>query len=105
MFFDVADLDFLEEVIVDEMRHVLGIGTLRNTAPYGFYRTLSAGPGSNLYFTTKKANVFWNSKGIDINELGDEGTVENSGLNITKMEVILTVRGFVNTKKQFTKTN
>ena len=176
MYFDVADLDFLEEidlfeeVIVHEMGHVLGIGTLWNTAPFGFDRTLRAGPDSNPYFTGKKANVFWNAEGgtdklpienmggpgtalghwrestlnnelmtgflnlgenplsritagsmrdlgygsasvgesydlprgtegVDINELGDEGTAENPGLNIAKMEVLLGIRGFVNVKK------
>jgi len=176
MFFDVDDLDFLEEidlfeeVIVHEMGHVLGIGTLWNTVPFGFDRTLRAGPDSNPYFTGKKANVFWNAEGgtnelpienmggpgtalghwrestlnnelmtgflnlgenplsritagsmrdlgygsasvgesydlprgtegVDINELGDEGTAENPGLNIAKMEVLLGIRGFVNTSK------
>lgn len=69
MFFDVADLDFLEgldlfeEVIVHEMGHVLGIGTLWNTAPFGFDRTLMAGLPDTPYFTGKKANVFWNAEG------------------------------------------
>ena len=45
MFFDVADLYFLEEldlfeeVIVHEMGHVLGVGTLWNVALFGFDRT------------------------------------------------------------------
>lgn len=176
MFFDVEDLDFLEEidlfeeVIVHEMGHVLGVGTLWNTAPFGFDRTLRAGPDSNPYFTGQKGNVFWNAEGgtgelpienmggpgtalghwreatlnnelmtgflnlgenplsritagsmrdlgygsasvgesydlprgtegVDINELGDQGTAENPGLNIAKMEVLLPVRGFVNAKK------
>ena len=176
MFFDVDDLDYLEEidlfeeVIVHEMGHVLGIGTLWNVVPFGFDRTLRAGPDSNPYFTGKKANVFWNAEGgthelpienmggpgtalghwrestlnnelmtgflnlgenplsritagsmrdlgygsasvgesydlprgtpgVDINELGDEGTAENPGLNIAKMEVLLQPRGFVSTKK------
>ncbi|MGB5609267.1 leishmanolysin-related zinc metalloendopeptidase [Eudoraea sp.] len=175
MFFDVADLDFLEqldlfeEVIVHEMGHVLGVGTLWNVEPF-FNRTLRAGPDSNPYFTGSQANVFWNAEGgteelpienmggpgtalghwrestlnnelmtgflnlgenplsritagsmrdlgygsasvgesydlprgapgVDINELGDEGTDENPGLNIAKMEVLLEPIGFVSTKK------
>ncbi|MFL1895245.1 leishmanolysin-related zinc metalloendopeptidase [Aquimarina sp. 2-A2] len=69
MFFDVADLDFLEqldlfeEVIVHEMGHVLGVGTLWNVAPFGFDRTLRGGTDSNPYFLGRKANVFWNAEG------------------------------------------
>lgn len=78
MFFDVADLDFLEqlglfeEVIVHEMGHVLGVGTLWNTAQFGFDRTLREGSDSNPYFTGKKANVFWNAEG-GTDELPVEG--------------------------------
>lgn len=78
MFFDVDDLDFLEEldlfeeVIVHEMGHVLGIGTLWNVAPFGFDRTLRGGPDSNPYFLGKKANVFWNAEGGTL-ELPVEG--------------------------------
>ncbi|MGB6151869.1 MAG: leishmanolysin-related zinc metalloendopeptidase [Pricia sp.] len=177
MFFDIADLDFLEEiglfeeVIVHEMGHVLGVGTLWNTAPFGFDRTLRAGPDSNPYFTGRKANVFWNAEGgefelpienmggpgtalghwreatldnelmtgflnlgenplsritagsmrdlgygsssvgesydlpkgtpgVDISELGDEGTADNPGLNIAKMEVLLQPIGFVSSNKK-----
>ena len=39
------------------------------------------------------------TEGVDISELGDEGTAENPGLNIAKMEVLLGIRGFVNVKK------
>ena len=69
MFFDVDDLDFLEsldlfeEVIVHEMGHVLGIGTLWNTVPFGFDRTLLEGSLDNPYFSGRKANVFWNAEG------------------------------------------
>jgi len=177
MFFDIADLDFLEEidlfeeVIVHEMGHVLGVGTLWNVAPFGFDRTLRAGPDSNPYFTGRKANVHWNAEGgdfelpienmggpgtalghwresalnnelmtgflnlgenplsritagsmrdlgygasnvgesydlprgtdgVDISTLGDEGTADNPGLNIAKMEVLLQPIGFVNAKKK-----
>jgi len=69
MFFDVADLDTLEElnlfeeVIVHEMGHVLGVGTLWNVAPFGFDRTLLQGSLDNPFFAGKKANVFWNAEG------------------------------------------
>lgn len=79
MFFDVADLGFLdelnlfEEVIVHEMGHVLGIGTLWN-----FRRSLREGPASNPYFDGKKANVFWNAEGgldeLPIENMGGPGT-------------------------------
>lgn len=80
MFFDIADLAFLEqidlfeEVIVHEMGHVLGVGTLWNTAPFGFDRTLREGPITNPYFTGRKANVHWNAEGGS-----DELPVENIG--------------------------
>ncbi len=176
MFFDVDDLDFLEEidlfeeVIVHEMGHVLGVGTLWNVAPFGFDRTLRGGSDDNPYFLGRNANVFWNAEGgtlelpvegdfgpgtalghwdeaalnnelmtgflnlgenplsritagsmkdlgygsasvgesydlprgtpgVDISELGDEGTADNPGLNIAKMEVLLEPIGFVTTKK------
>ncbi|QCW99932.1 hypothetical protein FGM00_07400 [Aggregatimonas sangjinii] len=78
MFFDVADLDFLEEldlfeeVIVHEMGHVLGVGTLWNVAPFGFDRTLRGGSDEAPYFLGKKANVFWNAEGGTL-ELPIEG--------------------------------
>jgi hypothetical protein len=68
MFFDVDDLAFLddlglfEEVIVHEMGHVLGVGTLWNTQP-NFDRTLLEGSSDNPFFSGKKANVFWNAEG------------------------------------------
>lgn len=64
MFFDVADLDFLEsldlfeEVIIHEMGHVLGIGTLWN-----FQRELRQTATGGPYFTGKKANIHWNAEG------------------------------------------
>ncbi|GGW44387.1 leishmanolysin-related zinc metalloendopeptidase [Arenibacter certesii] len=83
MFFDVDDLDFLEEldlfeeVIVHEMGHVLGLGTLWNVEPY-YARTLRKGPNSNPYFTGKMANVFWNAEGgtgeLPIENMGGPGT-------------------------------
>lgn len=68
MFFDVADLDFLEqldlfeEVIVHEMGHVLGVGTLWNVEPF-FNRTLRQGSDDDPFFAGQKANVFWNAEG------------------------------------------
>jgi hypothetical protein len=65
MFFDVADLDFLdqldlfEEVIVHEMGHVLGVGT----AWANFGRTLRQDPNGNPYFNGKTANTHWNAEG------------------------------------------
>ncbi len=77
MFFDVADLDFLEqldlfeEVIVHEMGHVLGVGTLWNVSP-AFDRTLRGGTDDAPYFLGRKANVFWNAEGGTL-ELPIEG--------------------------------
>lgn len=79
MFFDVADLDFLEslglfeDVIVHEMGHVLGVGTLWN-----FQRNLLQDPAGNPYFSGQKANVFWNAEGgtaeLPIENVGGPGT-------------------------------
>ena len=84
MFFDVADLDFLdeldlfEEVIVHEMGHVLGVGSLWNVSQYGFPRDLRSGPNSNPYFNGDMANVFWNAEGgtgeLPIENMGGPGT-------------------------------
>ncbi|MDT0539726.1 MULTISPECIES: hypothetical protein [Croceitalea] len=69
MRFDVDDLAFLdeldlfEEVIVHEMGHVLGVGTLWNTTQFGFDRTLLEGTIEEPYFSGSKANVFWNAEG------------------------------------------
>jgi len=104
MFFDVEDLDFLEEidlfeeVIVHEMGHVLGVGTLWNTAPFGFDRTLRAGPDSNPYFTGKKANVFWNAEGgtdeLPIENMGGPGTALGHWRESTLNNELMT--GFLN---------
>lgn len=84
MFFDVDDLDFLdeldlfEEVIVHEMGHVLGVGTLWNVEQYGFPRNLREGPDTNPYFNGKMANVHWNAEGgmdeLPIENMGGPGT-------------------------------
>jgi hypothetical protein len=69
MFFDVDDLDFLEqldlfeEVIVHEMGHVLGVGTLWNVEQFGFPRTLLEFTPDSPYFNGKMANVHWNAEG------------------------------------------
>jgi len=80
MFFDVADLDFLEEldlfeeVIVHEMGHVLGVGTLWNVnrPDLGIVRNLLTGTLEAPYFAGRKANVFWNAEGGTL-ELPIEG--------------------------------
>lgn len=79
MFFDVFDLAFLEqidlfeEVIVHEMGHVLGIGTL-----WDVNRSLIEGPVDNPYFTGKKGNIHWRAEGgtdfLPIENMGGQGT-------------------------------
>ncbi|WP_420460008.1 leishmanolysin-related zinc metalloendopeptidase [Neolewinella sp.] len=65
MFFDVDDLalldelDLFEEVIVHEMGHVLGVGTLWDIGD----RDLRKDEEGNPYFAGKKANIFWNAEG------------------------------------------
>ncbi|GMQ31079.1 leishmanolysin-related zinc metalloendopeptidase [Algoriphagus confluentis] len=67
MFFDTDDLAFLdlfdlfEEVIVHEMGHVLGIGTLWNVP--GARELRKFNPEGFPYFDGKMANTFWNSEG------------------------------------------
>jgi hypothetical protein len=80
MFFDVADLAFLdqldlfEEVIVHEMGHVLGVGTLWDAGD----RDLRRDEDSNPYFAGRKANVFWNAEGgtglLPVENAGGPGT-------------------------------
>ncbi|HET8735596.1 MAG TPA: leishmanolysin-related zinc metalloendopeptidase [Pricia sp.] len=104
MFFDAADLAFLEEldlfeeVIVHEMGHVLGIGTLWNVVPFGFDRTLRAGPDSNPYFTGKMANVFWNAEGgvdeLPVENMGGPGTALSHWREATLNNELMT--GFLN---------
>lgn len=86
MFFDVEDLatleeyDLFEEVIVHEMGHVLGIGTLWNLfiPPLGIDRQLRFGPESDPYYGGRQANVFWNAEGglyeLPIENTGGPGT-------------------------------
>jgi hypothetical protein len=73
MFFDVADLDFLEdlgffdEVVIHEMGHVLGFGTLWN-----FGRNLLVGGAPDPRFTGPLAIAAYD-------DLGGEGTVPVEG--------------------------
>lgn len=79
MFFDVADLGLLEtlnlfeEVIVHEMGHVLGIGTL-----WSYNRSLIAGTFAEPYFTGDMANTQWQAEGgtgfLPIENMGGRGT-------------------------------
>ena len=82
MFFDVADLDFLddiglfEEVIIHEMGHVLGVGTLWDFP--SFLRDLRRDETTNPWFAGKQANVFWNAEGgtymLPVENSGGPGT-------------------------------
>ena len=104
MFFDVEDLDFLEsldlfeDVIVHEMGHVLGVGTLWNTVPFGFDRTLLEGSLDNPYFSGRKANVFWNAEGgtglLPIEADGGPGTAFGHWDEATLNNELMT--GFLN---------
>ncbi len=79
MYFDTADLASLEarglfdEVIVHEMGHVLGIGTLWN-----YQRALRQGPATDPYFSGKYANTHWNAEGgealLPVENIGGPGT-------------------------------
>ncbi len=103
MIFDTADLGLLDElnlfedVIVHEMGHVLGIGTLWNVEPF-FPRTLREGPDSNPYFSGNKANVFWNAEGgtyeLPIENLGGPGTALGHWRESTLNNELMT--GFLN---------
>ncbi|MER3317025.1 MAG: hypothetical protein RIB79_01915 [Allomuricauda sp.] len=100
MFFDVADLGFLEEldlfeeVIVHEMGHVLGIGTLWNVPG----RTLLQGTATSPYFAGHKANVFWNAEGgtgeLPIESLYGPGTAYGHWQESTLNNELMT--GFLN---------
>jgi len=80
MYFDSADLAYLEslglfdEVIVHEMGHVLGIGTLWN-----FGRSLVQGTASQPYFGGQLANTHWVAEGglgyLPIENSGGAGTI------------------------------
>ena len=106
MIFDTSDLglldelDLFEDVIVHEMGHVLGIGTLWNVEP-NFPRTLREGPDSNPYFSGKKANVFWNAEGgtfeLPIENMGGPGTALGHWRESTLNNELMT--GFLNLGK------
>ena len=80
MFFDEADLDYLDElnlfedVIVHEMGHVLGVGTLWNYAG----RSLLQGTLTNPFFAGHMAKVHWSAEGgteaLPIENQGGGGT-------------------------------
>ncbi|WP_116107631.1 leishmanolysin-related zinc metalloendopeptidase [Lewinella sp. IMCC34191] len=80
MFFDVDDLAFLdelglfEEVIIHEMGHVLGVGTLWD---YGD-RDLLRGEETNPYYAGKLGNIFWKLEGgrklLPVEDTGGPGT-------------------------------
>ncbi|GAB2489566.1 leishmanolysin-related zinc metalloendopeptidase [Algoriphagus taiwanensis] len=76
MFFDTDDLalldffDLFEEVIVHEMGHVLGVGTLWNVPAIRELRKFN--PEGFPYFDGKMANTFWNAEG-GLNFLPIEG--------------------------------
>ena len=80
MFFDVDDLaaldelDLFEEVILHEMGHVLGVGTLWNIGE----RTLRLDEETNPYFAGRTANFFWNVEGgtfkLPVEDMGGPGT-------------------------------
>ncbi|MDX1718768.1 MAG: leishmanolysin-related zinc metalloendopeptidase [Salegentibacter mishustinae] len=100
MQFDTADLQSLddrglfENVIVHEMGHVLGVGTLWNSGD----KMLSQGPASNPYFTGKKANVFWNAEGgefeLPIENMGGPGTAGGHWRESVLRNELMT--GFIN---------
>lgn len=99
MFFDVDDLDFLDEldlfedVIVHEMGHVLGVGTLWN-----FNRMLRQGPNTNPYFSGKFANIHWNAEGgtneLPIENMGGPGTALSHWRESVLRNELMT--GFIN---------
>ena len=100
MQFDTADLqslddrDLFENVIVHEMGHVLGVGTLWNSGG----KTLRQGPASNPYFTGKMANVHWNAEGGDyelpVENIGGPGTAGGHWRETTLRNELMT--GFIN---------
>lgn len=85
MFFDVYDLGFLDqfglfdEVIVHEMGHVLGIGTLWNLGAPFPVRSLRQGTASEYHFVGQYANVHWNAEGgtglLPIANVGAAGSI------------------------------
>ncbi len=99
MFFDVFDLafldqfDLLDEVIVHEMGHVLGIGTLWDEG-----EPLIQGPLEDPYFAGKTANVHWRAEGgtdfLPIENMGGGGTRFSHWRELTLDNELMT--GFLN---------
>ncbi|WP_439475807.1 leishmanolysin-related zinc metalloendopeptidase [Algoriphagus formosus] len=86
MFFDTSDLAVLEafnlfdEVIIHEMGHVLGIGTVWDLTFDGvnFERQLVAGTEENPFFTGRFGNIHWRAAGGN-NALPIEGAAAGQG--------------------------
>ncbi|WP_289031986.1 leishmanolysin-related zinc metalloendopeptidase [uncultured Algoriphagus sp.] len=86
MFFDTSDLAVLEafnlfdEVIIHEMGHVLGIGTVWDLTFDGvnFERQLIAGTPENPFFTGRFGNIHWRAAGGE-NALPIEGAAAGPG--------------------------
>ena len=86
MFFDTSDLAVLEafnlfdEVVIHEMGHVLGIGTVWDLTFDGvnFERQLVAGTEENPFFTGRFGNIHWRAAGGD-NALPIEGAAAGPG--------------------------
>lgn len=80
MRFDIADLGTLEtagqldEVVLHEMGHVIGFGSLWN-----FLGLLSGGGGSDPYFIGPSARAAWRVAAANITYTGNIVPVENSG--------------------------
>lgn len=100
MRFDTEDLqtlddfDLFEEVIVHEMGHVLGVGTLWNSGD----KNLRQGPASNPYFTGEMANVHWNAEGgeyeLPVENIGGPGTAGGHWRESVLRNELMT--GFIN---------
>ena len=80
MRFDIADLQSLEtsgnldEVILHEMGHVIGIGSL-----WEDYGLLTGGGGSDPFFSGSAAQAAWRVTAASLNFTGNIVPVENSG--------------------------
>ncbi len=85
--------DVFDDVILHEMGHVLGIGTLWN-----YNRSLLAGIDSDPYFTGRKANVFWNAEGgedeLPVENFGGPGTILSHWREAALSNELMT--GFIN---------
>jgi hypothetical protein len=100
MFFDVDDLGLLEsfglfeDVIVHEMGHVLGVGTLWNS----FGRSLRQGTPMDRFFSGRFANVHWNAEGgvglLPVENMGGPGTQDGHWRESVLRNELMT--GFLN---------